>query len=219
MVLAGPPDPLPALRFDERYGHADPMWSADSSRSITPVDGVPLPLDAFYLRYADPVFRHCLSRLASVQDAEDATAAVFMVVLEHPWKMRRLDEAHTVPWLMTTANNVMHEQLRGTERMRKLLARLPPPESALDHADVLAETEYERVALNCVRQALDTLADADRRIIELCVIQGMPPAAVAAVDGTPPGTVRSRLSRALARARESYGLIADQSLPHGSGRQ
>ena len=73
-----------------------------------------------------------------------------------------------------------------------------------EHAANVAEDDYYVALLATVLQKLS--AD-DQDIIQLCVLQGLPSTVVARITGTRPGTVRSRLSRALSRARRHLAAL------------
>ncbi|HEY3737775.1 MAG TPA: RNA polymerase sigma factor [Jatrophihabitans sp.] len=168
------------------------------------VAGDPDAFGEFYERHADRVFAHCSARGAVRADAEDLTAEVFTIAWRRRSAIQLHDEADILPWLLVTANNLLSEHRRSSARIWRLAGRLPvadEPDVAIEIAD-RDEFDRERV------RALDTLRalrPADREVIELCVMHGLSAAAVAAATGRPASTVRTRLARALTRARAIYG--------------
>lgn len=158
----------------------------------------------FYERHADRVFAHCFVRIGSRNDAEDLTAQVFEIA----WRRRadvRVDEsADILPWLLTTANNLIGEHYRAAARAWRLMGRLPPTEHEPDHATTFAEHDQFEHELVLAMQVLQALRPSDREVIELCVMHGLSPTAAAIATGTSPSTMRTRLARALVKARGKY---------------
>lgn len=170
----------------------------------------------FYERHADRVFSHCYRRLGSRQDAEDLTAEVFAIAWRHRARISPHEQADILPWLLTTANNLVHHHHRAVTRARRLLRAIPRDEPVPDISIDIAEQDATAHALLTINAVLDRLRRADRDIIQLCVLDGLSPAAVAATTGTPAGTVRARLSRALARARRIHQTLIT---PHAPSRR
>lgn len=191
-------------------GSADPqLWDRVRARDAN-------AFAELYRRHSGRVHAHLLQRTGTVE-AEDLTAEVFVVAWRKNADIHFDEEAGMLPWLLVCANNLLRNQERSLRRARLLLDRVPPgPTAAPDIADEVTDTDERRRARLAVRAVLDRLADGDRDIIQLCVIQGLSPAAVAGVTGRPAGTVRSQLSRALARARSLYetnsGFAASTSI-------
>ncbi len=158
----------------------------------------------FYQRHADRVFTHCYRRIGSRDDAEDLVAEVFAITWRHRDRVIPHEEVDILPWLLTTANNLLRHHYRSSVRARRLLRNIPRADSAPDISLDIVEQAATDQAMRKIASVLDRLRSGDREIIELCVIDGLTPAAVATATGEPPGTVRARLSRALARARRIY---------------
>jgi RNA polymerase sigma factor (sigma-70 family) len=186
------------------------MGSADGNNAlwIRLQDGDESAFTELYRIHATRVFNHCYRRTLSRQDAEDLTAETFA----QAWRRRADIRLHTdvggLPWLLITANNLLHRRRAALASARKLLGKVPAPEHAPDHALAItdqAETDQDLVLVSVV---LKKLSRRDRDIIQLCLLDGLTPAQVAAVTGEPPGTVRSRLSRALVKARREYDRLA-----------
>lgn len=158
----------------------------------------------FYKRHADRVFAHCYSRVGSRVDAEDLTAQVFEIAWRRRTHVHVDDEADILPWLLATANNLVSEHRRGITKLRRLVGRLLPIDDEPDHATILAEREELDCELALAVTVLRTLRAADREVIELCILHGLSPSAAARATGTSASTMRSRLARALVRARGLY---------------
>ncbi len=141
-------------------------------------------------RHRDRVYRHSYRLVATPADADDAVAITF----SEAWRRRdrvRFVDGSILPWLLVTATNVSRNLSRSARRYSALLDRLPPEDHPGDHTDLFDE--------GAAHHALRGLSLDDQRVITLCVLQGLPERDAATVLGVPPGTVKSRLSRAKAR--------------------
>ncbi len=136
------------------------------------------------------VLRHCIRLVPSPSDAEDAVAITFFEAWRHRERARLVDGS-LLPWLLVICTNVTRNLDRSSRRYRALLARLPAAEPVADHA--------ARFDDGPASAALRTLSLDDRRIIALCVLEGLTDAEAAAVLRIPHGTAKSRLSRAKRR--------------------
>ena len=157
-----------------------------------------------YDRHATAVYNHCFQRLGSRADAEDITAEVFIVALQSGSQVTPHPEAGLRPWLLAVSNNLLRRHVRRRAiaaradlRMRAEVRDLP------DIAELVVDASTDLHYLHILHAILLDLPVADRELIQLCILQGIPPNAVAEVTGSRPGTVRSRLSRALHRARRA----------------
>lgn len=160
-----------------------------------------LAYSELYLRYADRVFRYLMQRLGSRPDCEDLTAEVFFLCWTKRQSVRVDGRAGMLPWLLVCANNLLRNHRRSVERARKALARVPADSIEPDPTDAVDDDAAARAQLKVVKRVLDGLRPEDRDIIQLCVLQDITPQAVADLTGQRPSTIRSQLSRALARTR------------------
>ena len=125
--------------------------------------------------------------------ADDVAATTMSIA----W--RRLDEIDArleLPWLLTTARNVVSTTVRSEVRRRARDEGTEP-----GHVPDLAGAVVERSA---IAHALAALPDADRELLLLCTWDDVAPADAARVLGVAPSTVRVRLHRARRRFREAY---------------
>ncbi len=153
---------------------------------------------ALFDLHHDRVFRQALRLTASVHDAEDVTAVVFLEAWRRRESMRAVDGS-VVGWLLVTTNYVFRNFARSSRRYRQALQHLPVPEHAPDHSgsvDDRIDSDARRAAL---RAALATLPRRDQDVLTLCVLEELSTTEAAEALGIAPGTVKSRLSRAKAR--------------------
>ena len=146
-------------------------------------------------------FRTAWVLLGSAAEAEDAVQDAFVKA----WKaMGRFREgAPFRPWLLAIVAREAGTRRRSAGRRAALTARaaederwVPPVAEAPTEVAVL---QRERAAT--LVAALGRLEQRDREVVELRHVLGLSEAETAAVLGCRPGTVKSRLSRALDRLR------------------
>lgn len=168
------------------------------------LDGNGRAFGFLFTRHRDRVFRHLLRFLDGGTDAEDLTATVFLEL----WRARdrvRIVDGSLVPWLIGLATNVARNSRRATRRYRRLLARLPAPETVADHAEKVAADDSARPAAATLASAMRALPLIDQQLLSLTALEGYSTAQAADAVGVSAGAARTRLSRArqrLARAIE-----------------
>jgi RNA polymerase sigma-70 factor (ECF subfamily) len=121
------------------------------------------------------------------------------------------------PWLLTIVANEARNARRSRNRrpetdLEPLAMVLVDPDSSAP--EEIAEAHERREALV---QALNHLSADDQAVIQLRYILGLSEAEMAAALDVPRGTVKSRLSRALQRARtaiESSGVFMEEQEQH-----
>ena len=161
-------------------------------------------LAELYDRHATAIYNHCTQRLASRADAEDITAEVFITALRTGQPVTPHPDAGLRPWLLAVANNLLRRHARSRAVARRAHHRLRLDRDELpDIADLVTEASADAYHLAILRDVLSGLPVGDRELIQWCVLQDIAPGVVAQITGSRPATVRSRLSRALARARRA----------------
>jgi RNA polymerase sigma factor (sigma-70 family) len=175
-------------------------------------------LAELYDRHATAIYNHCYQRLASRADAEDVTAEVFIVALRTGEQVYPHPQAGLRPWLLAVANNLLRRHSRARAVVGRAYRRLRLERDELpDIAELVAERSADTYYLTILIDVLSALPVADQELIQLCVLQGISPGAVAEITGSRPATVRSRLSRALSRARRE--LARHEKFRSGPGNR
>lgn len=172
--------------------------SADLAEWVRAVAGDGEAFGRIFDRHRDRVRRHGYRLAPTPDDVDDIVALTFL----EAWRLRarvRVVDGSVLPWLLVTASNVARNQRRAARRHRALLAKLPP-------ASVVPEPAV-RDELGVVAR-LEELPLVDQQVLVLCVVEGFSEREAAAALGVPPGTVKSRLSRARRR-------LAHLVLPEG----
>ncbi|MEP6479118.1 MAG: RNA polymerase sigma factor [Rhodoglobus sp.] len=182
-------EPIVALRTI----HSVKVQLDDSSDWASALAGEGEGFGRIFDRHSARLLRHSRRLVTEPADADDVVAITFL----EAWRSRsrlRLVDGSVLPWLLVTATNVASNRNRSVRRYRALLARLPAAEPSRDLTGVAEGTEAS--------DALGRLSLADRRVVVLCVLEGYSEREAADALGVPPGTVKSRLSRAKQRLRD-----------------
>ena len=150
-----------------------------------------LDIEQVFRRNSQAVYRVCYSFLGSVADAEDATQATFMRLIDHPRTFE--DEGHERAWLITVASNLCRDVLKSAARTRTV----GMPEGV--------EYEDERASADQIDETLEAvlrLPEKYKDVVYLHYYEDMPTDKIAQVVGSPPSTVRNRLRDARALLRK-----------------
>jgi RNA polymerase sigma-70 factor (ECF subfamily) len=150
--------------------------------------------DAFaeiYRRYHKVVYRFARMMSGSPAVAEDVTQEAFTKLLRDLQRYAP-DRAALSTYLYGVARNLTRSRLRRERRFVHLEVKEDDePASATDPSTLFEQSQRCRR----LRQIIAALPSRYREVIILCAIHGLSYAEVAAILGTPVGTVRSRLSR------------------------
>ena len=128
------------------------------------------------------VYRLCYSYLGSAADAEDATQATFMKLVDKPRTFK--DHEHEKAWLLACAANVCKDELKSARRKRAgdMPADVVDPQSHAESSNVL--------------DAFLALPEQYKDCVYLHYYEGYKTDEIASMTNTPPSTIRNRLSEA-----------------------
>ena len=128
------------------------------------------------------MYRLCYSYLGSAPDAEDATQATFMKLIDKPRTFE--DSEHERAWLLTCAANVCKDELKSARRKRA--------------SDMPADVEDSSApsAPSDVLEAVLALPEQYKDCVYLHYYEGYKTDEIASMTNTPPSTIRNRLSEA-----------------------
>jgi RNA polymerase sigma-70 factor (ECF subfamily) len=155
--------------------------------------------------HQEPVFRLAYLLLGDAQEAEDAAQEAFIRAYR---ALGSFDTQRPLrPWLLSIGANLARNRLRSIGRYLSALRRKAQSEpaylpSAEQHSD-------QRQQAQQVWQAVRRLPPADQQVIYLRIFLELPVEEAGQVINVAPGTVKSRLHRALQRLKE----IVDQDFP------
>jgi RNA polymerase sigma-70 factor (ECF subfamily) len=151
-----------------------------------------------YTRFARPIFTLGLRLLGSAEAAEELTQDVFLAAWR---KAARFDptRGRLSTWLMTIAHNLAVDRLRretGVTHPTLILVDEVPEVVGIDEEESMIERD---TAL----RALESLSDAEKRLIVRAYFGGLTAREIAETDGIPLGTVKTRLRTALIKVRRA----------------
>lgn len=197
----GPPmRPLDAVPpVSEPAPMADEASRADADLLKASRDD-PAAFRLFYDRWSEPVLGYFQRRLNDPQVALDLTAETFAVVFEKrasfKWK-----GSSPGAWVFGIAKNLLRRYFRTQAIQRRAIDRLGVQlpsydDQALHRVEDLVDNAEMR---QLVQSTLATCKEADRQVLELRFVQGLPFGDVARALGCSVNTARVRCHRALTR--------------------
>lgn len=146
-----------------------------------------------YSLFAPEMYRYALYNLGSREAAQDAVQETALEAFKSIIKLK--NESAAKAWFFGILYNVCKRFQREKYRADFVPFELCPELSSADTNDGVS------TALDLVR-LIGTLGEQEREIVLLRAVCGYSGKEIAAVTGIPHGTVRSKLSRALAKLRE-----------------
>jgi RNA polymerase sigma-70 factor, ECF subfamily len=149
--------------------------------------------EAFYAATYRRVVGQVFALLGNLEEAEDVTQDAFAKASFHWRRIAAYDQPEA--WVRRVAFNHAHNSTRRARRWLAALARLGPP------AHVPAVSP-DRVDLH---RALRRLAPRHREVLVLRYVAELSVEEVARQLRLPPGTVKSRLSRARSALAAEFG--------------
>ncbi len=172
-------------------------------------------LAELYSLYFPRVYRYILARMGNSYDAEDLTEEVFLRVLDaierFEWRA-----APFSAWLFRIAHNavISHRRKQGARGRSAPLSDALPVDSQGPE-----EMVANRLALNEIMKAAETLPDAQRRVISLRFAAGLTVAETARAMDKGEGNVKVIQHKAIAKLREMLGQKPrGKSKVHEKGR-
>ena len=154
-----------------------------------------------YEAHGQTAFGLAMKILRDAAEAEDIVQDAFVAVT------KRADQYHSsrgsvAAWLITAVRNLALDRARRRSRRAQIAEgelRHELPEAPRDpEGSLSALREGERV-----RKALDTLPSVQRLTLEVAFFEGLSYPEIAAREGIPLGTVKSRAARALHALKEA----------------
>ena len=191
--------------------------SAESEQELMRqlVAGEEHAIRTLYSRFGRPIYTVGLRMLGSVEAAEELTQDVFLAAWR---KGARFDSerGRLSTWLMAIAHNMAVDRLRhdrGAGRPPLVLVDELPEPAAMEEEDMLLDRDR-------ARRALAGLSPAERQLLSQAYFYGWTAREIAETEGTPLGTVKTRLRAALIKLRkaEADSLRAAAIAGEGSDR-
>ncbi|HEX6231240.1 MAG TPA: sigma-70 family RNA polymerase sigma factor [Actinomycetota bacterium] len=152
-------------------------------------------------RYQDGAFRIAYLITRNAADAEDAAQDAFVKAYYALGRFRSREAFR--PWIFRIVSNEAKNRRRSAGRRERLAIRAAGGGPSGGTALSPEETALGREARQILLSALEALVDRDRDVIACRYLLELSEAETALVLAVRPGTVKSRLSRALGRLRDA----------------
>lgn len=186
------------MHEDRASGQTDAELVADVRK------GDPASFTGLMARHNSAVFRYAWALADQPRDVDDIVQETFLVL----WRRRRsvnIRGGSALPWLLTTCRNVA---MNGNRRER---TRRAVPLSDLADSTSRRSADHDAAArqLHWVTAEIESLDDLDRRLCQLCLIDGAGYEQAAKHLGITQAAARKRIQRTrarLARTRELQDL-------------
>lgn len=145
---------------------------------------------ALYTRYKNDLYRYAFFKLGNEDDARDAVSSCIIAAYEGIYSLRNASAFKT--WIFrilyrSCCRLIREQRMRNDRADTAELDRLAAPDHALSVE---------------MKEAFGILSDEDRDIVLLSAVAGYNSREIAAMTGLKAATVRSRLSRALAKMKQ-----------------
>ena len=162
-----------------------------------------------YQEFYRRVFNYALSRLLQREEAEDATAEVFLIVLQN---LRRYDpkRGSVSTWINRIAHNAVEDYCRKAYRSREF----PVPVVIREREE---EWEPEQAVNRRVYSILQQLSAEERAFLALRYELDMTNAEIGELMGLTPASVSQRYHRLLEKCRNLDGNPIASCLSKQSG--
>ncbi|MFG2134302.1 sigma-70 family RNA polymerase sigma factor [Streptomyces sp. NPDC048751] len=158
-----------------------------------------------YDAVAGPIYGIAYQVLQDPARAEEVAQEVMLEVWQTAPRYRP-ESGHAMTWMMTIAHHRAVDSVRtaqrSAERERVVSQREPTPafDDVVEAVEALGERER-------VRSCLKELTVELRQPVLLAYYRGLTHTEIASALSLPPGTVKSRLRRALTRLRHCLGAL------------
>lgn len=172
----------------------DDDTEADGALTRRLVNGDRAALADAFDRFAPTLTRYAWALAGSRQDVEELVQDTLLTLWQKAGTID-LPTGTLLPWLLVVCRNHARNQAR---RIAKNAGDELPPELAAPPA---ADEARER--LRWVRDEIAALPATDRRICELCLLEGHSYAEAAQILGLSVGAVTQRVSRSRARLKKA----------------
>jgi RNA polymerase sigma-70 factor (ECF subfamily) len=171
--------------------------------------GDPQAFRALVERYQDRVYALCVALAGP--DAEDVAQETFVRVHAGISGFDPDGSGRLSAWILVIARRLCTDRARTRQRRARLQLQVVVSEPA-----PTADAALERAqAASAVRAALATLPEEQRAVLALQLWDELEYEEIAAIEGVPVGTVRSRLARGKQALKRALGLDDDEE-DHGT---
>ena len=149
----------------------------------------------FYDRHSASVLRYAFALSRDAHDAQDLLQETFVTAWGKLGDIR-FGTSSALPWLLVTCRN----KAQNLRRSNEIRASVPLDDSReLNRSDDTLERLAREEELRWIVATIDLADPTDRRIIEACVVEGMPYREAAHQFGLSEQAIAKRISRLRSR--------------------
>lgn len=159
-------------------------------------------LGVVYDRHAGAAYSLALRLVGERQAAEDLVQEAFIKV----WRSARTYDAGcggARTWVLSVVRNVCIDRFRSEASRRRTYEKVEAQAESTQPCEAFAEA-WRSAQREEVRAVLGTLPSDQRVVLELAYLAGHTHVEIAALLGTPLGTVKGRLRLGLKKARDGF---------------
>ncbi len=164
---------------------------------LTRATATPADLQPIYEQYFSRIYKYCLRRVGSVQEAEDLTSLIFSRALQ---ALPGYRGGSMAAWLFRIAHNVVVNHFKG----RRVTIPLEEVETDADPADELVEHLVRAEERQRLRWLVAQLPDEQQEMLTLKLTGGLSAKEIGEVVGKSEGAVRIAIFRAVQHLREAW---------------
>jgi RNA polymerase sigma factor (sigma-70 family) len=184
---------------------------SDADLLADAADGDGEAYGAFFRRHSRAVTSYAVRRCDNAEDVADLVADTFMIALQASG--RYVPETNTaLPWLYGIARRVLARQRRRKAGFARLLVKSTHSQvrfQGIEEDSIADAIDATRKAPE-LQEALQTLSQGEREVLELVAFDGLSPTEAAIVLDLTPNAARLKLSRA---RRHMRGFLAPGYAP------
>lgn len=184
-----------SLHLDDAVG--TPLDCPDQDLLAQVAQGDLRAVGALYDRHAPVLLSVSLRIVRQRAEAEDVLHDAFVTMRERAVHYAP-ERGSVLSWLVILVRNLAVDRTRRSTRRHALLRRTGPDREPRPDAETLLVGATSGAL---VQRALATLSEVQRQTLEVAFFEGLSYPEIAAREGVPLGTIKSRASRALAALR------------------
>ncbi len=151
---------------------------------------------SLYGEYKDKLYRYALYRLGNPTEAEDAVSECVLAAWQNIGSLRSARAFGS--WIFRILSNLCASRIKDIIGTRENLERIYNDGPGTNGGSVSVSPSLSAE----LSEALSQLSDEEREIVLLSIIGGLTSTEISSLTGLTSGSVRSKLSRSLAKMRE-----------------
>lgn len=157
-------------------------------------------LDVLYDRYGKLVYSTAIAILNNVEEAEDVTQETFLRLWQRS-EIYQPQRGSLSAFLITLTRSRSLDRIRSRSASQNKIKRIQTFTEDVSTYNPPLEFVTLEERSHYVHTALNQLSPADRQILETAYYEGLSQSEIAAREGIPLGTVKSRARQALKKLR------------------